>query len=44
MAEARDQKLSLSALTAMVIGSMAGAGIFNLPGRFANAARDAVEW
>ena len=31
------QKLSLSSLTAMVIGSMVGAGIFNLPGRFATA-------
>ncbi|KRA97926.1 amino acid APC transporter [Devosia sp. Root685] len=30
-------KLSLFALTAMVIGSMVGAGIFNLPGRFATA-------
>lgn len=30
-------KLSLSALTAMVVGSMVGAGIFNLPGRFATA-------
>ena len=30
-------RLSLSALTAMVIGSMVGAGIFNLPGRFASA-------
>jgi arginine:ornithine antiporter/lysine permease len=29
------QKLPLSSLTAMVIGSMVGAGIFNLPGRFA---------
>ena len=32
-----DQKLPLSSLTAMVIGSMVGAGIFNLPGRFATA-------
>jgi arginine:ornithine antiporter / lysine permease len=31
------QKLSLFALTAMVVGSMVGAGIFNLPGRFATA-------
>src|SRR5215471_1595985 len=31
------QKLPLSSLTAMVIGSMVGAGIFNLPGRFATA-------
>lgn len=30
-------KLSLFSLTAMVIGSMVGAGIFNLPGRFATA-------
>src|SRR5215813_6491679 len=32
-----EQKLSLLALTGMVVGSMVGAGIFNLPGRFANA-------
>jgi arginine:ornithine antiporter/lysine permease len=32
-----EQKLPLSSLTAMVIGSMVGAGIFNLPGRFATA-------
>jgi arginine:ornithine antiporter / lysine permease len=31
------QRLPLSSLTAMVIGSMVGAGIFNLPGRFATA-------
>jgi arginine:ornithine antiporter/lysine permease len=31
------QKLSLFALTAMVVGSMVGAGIFNLPGRFGTA-------
>jgi arginine:ornithine antiporter/lysine permease len=30
-------KLPLPSLTAMVVGSMVGAGIFNLPGRFANA-------
>ena len=30
-------KLPRSSLTAMVIGSMVGAGIFNLPGRFATA-------
>ena len=30
-------KLSLPALTAMVVGSMVGAGIFNLPGRSASA-------
>jgi arginine:ornithine antiporter / lysine permease len=35
--QATEQKLSLSSLTAMVIGSMVGAGIFNLPGRFATA-------
>ncbi|HEY9009823.1 MAG TPA: basic amino acid/polyamine antiporter, partial [Devosia sp.] len=29
--------LSLNALTAMVVGSMVGAGIFNLPGRFGAA-------
>ena len=32
-----EQKLPLSSLTAMVVGSMVGAGIFNLPGRFATA-------
>ena len=31
------QKITLAALTAMVIGSMIGAGIFNLPGRFGQA-------
>ena len=31
------QKLSLAALTAMVVGSMVGAGIFNLPARFGTA-------
>ena len=31
------QKLPLFSLTAMVVGSMVGAGIFNLPGRFATA-------
>ncbi len=31
------QKVSLFALTGMVVGSMVGAGIFNLPGRFATA-------
>ena len=31
------QKLSLNALIAMVVGSMVGAGIFNLPGRFGAA-------
>ena len=31
------QKLSLIALTAMVVGSMVGAGIFSLPRTFANA-------
>ncbi|BAB52970.1 basic amino acid/polyamine antiporter [Mesorhizobium japonicum] len=32
-----EQKLSLFALIGMVVGSMIGAGIFNLPGRFATA-------
>jgi arginine:ornithine antiporter/lysine permease len=36
-ASEQSQKLPLSSLTAMVIGSMVGAGIFNLPGRFATA-------
>jgi arginine:ornithine antiporter/lysine permease len=36
-ASAPSGKLSLFALTAMVVGSMVGAGIFNLPGRFATA-------
>ena len=36
-ASAAPGKLPLSSLTAMVIGSMVGAGIFNLPGRFATA-------
>ncbi len=31
------QKISLIALTSMVVGSMVGAGIFNLPGRFGAA-------
>ena len=31
------QKMPLFSLTAMVVGSMVGAGIFNLPGRFATA-------
>lgn len=34
---AKDGKLSLNALIAMVVGSMVGAGIFNLPGRFGAA-------
>ncbi len=34
---AKDGKLSLNALIAMVVGSMVGAGIFNLPGRFGTA-------
>ncbi len=34
---ATTDKLSLPSLTAMVVGSMVGAGIFNLPGRFATA-------
>lgn len=37
MTSKSEQKLSLFALTAMVVGSMVGAGIFNLPGRFATA-------
>ena len=37
MASKSAHKLSLFALTAMVVGSMVGAGIFNLPGRFATA-------
>jgi arginine:ornithine antiporter/lysine permease len=36
-ANAKTDKLSLPSLTAMVVGSMVGAGIFNLPGRFATA-------
>jgi len=37
MATPAAAKLSLGALTAMVVGSMVGAGIFNLPGRFGMA-------
>lgn len=37
MTSKSEQKLSLFALTSMVVGSMIGAGIFNLPGRFATA-------
>lgn len=37
MASSENQKLSLFALTSMVVGSMVGAGIFNLPGRFGAA-------
>ncbi|GLK73579.1 basic amino acid/polyamine antiporter [Ancylobacter dichloromethanicus] len=37
MADTSAGKLSLPALTAVVVGSMVGAGIFNLPGRFATA-------
>lgn len=37
MASTTTGKLSLGALTAMVVGSMVGAGIFNLPGRFGAA-------
>ncbi|MGO4439486.1 basic amino acid/polyamine antiporter [Rhizobium sp. RAF56] len=37
MATESTQKLSLFALTGMVVGSMVGAGIFNLPGRFGAA-------
>jgi arginine:ornithine antiporter/lysine permease len=36
-ASVSEGKLPLSSLAAMVIGSMVGAGIFNLPGRFATA-------
>ena len=32
-----DQKMSRTALTAMVVGGMVGAGIFSLPRTFANA-------
>ena len=37
MSNGSGQKLSLIALTGMVVGSMVGAGIFNLPGRFGSA-------
>ncbi|MDW6023130.1 basic amino acid/polyamine antiporter [Mesorhizobium sp. BAC0120] len=37
MADNSEQKLSLFALTAMVVGSMVGAGIFSLPRTFGNA-------
>ncbi|BCG93462.1 basic amino acid/polyamine antiporter [Mesorhizobium sp. 131-2-1] len=37
MTSKSEQKLSLFALIAMVVGSMIGAGIFNLPARFATA-------
>lgn len=37
MASSENQKLSLFALTSMVVGSMVGAGIFNLPSRFGTA-------
>ncbi|MGK6317561.1 basic amino acid/polyamine antiporter [Neorhizobium sp. DT-125] len=37
MASETTQKFSLFALTAMVVGSMVGAGIFNLPARFGAA-------
>jgi arginine:ornithine antiporter/lysine permease len=37
MASGTDPKLSLPALTAMVVGSMVGAGIFSLPRNFARA-------
>ncbi|WP_421694921.1 basic amino acid/polyamine antiporter [Aestuariivirga sp.] len=37
MASGQSQKFSLVALTGMVVGSMVGAGIFNLPGRFGTA-------
>lgn len=35
-AESTHDKLSLAALTAMVVGSMVGAGVFQLPARFAS--------
>jgi arginine:ornithine antiporter/lysine permease len=34
--EVVQDKLSLPALTAMVVGSMVGAGVFQLPARFAS--------
>src|SRR5215470_741966 len=37
MASGSTEKLSLFALISMVVGSMVGAGIFNLPGRFGSA-------
>ena len=37
MSSPEEQKLPLSSLTAMVIGSMIGAQIFSLPRTFANA-------
>ena len=37
MASETTQKLSLFALTTMVVGGMVGAGIFSLPRTFANA-------
>ena len=37
MASETTEKFSLYALTGMVVGSMVGAGIFNLPGRFGAA-------
>ncbi|WP_157019355.1 basic amino acid/polyamine antiporter [Mesorhizobium xinjiangense] len=37
MAVGTDQKISLAALTAMVVGSMVGAGIFSLPRTFGGA-------
>ncbi|TCM20911.1 amino acid permease-like protein, partial [Novosphingobium sp. PhB165] len=33
----QDNKISLFSLTSMVVGSMIGAGIFNLPARFGSA-------
>jgi len=38
MAKSKEKKLGFPALTAMVIGSMVGAGIFMTPARFAGAA------
>ena len=37
MAESTNQKLPFSSLTALVVGSMVGAGIFALPSRFGAA-------
>lgn len=37
MSSATDGKLSVSALTALVVGSMIGAGIFSLPATFGRA-------
>ena len=37
VSEAPAPKLGFAVLAAMVVGSMVGAGVFNLPGRFATA-------